>query len=102
MHFIILGFFFCCFRNLCSWIQPHLGNYFSFGCYSLLYLEIVQYPNLKCVVLSNLDGNIIVFNVFSMFSASVNRRRHPLHFWRWKEPRQYTHWDLVETNVWHT
>jgi hypothetical protein len=23
------------------------------------------------------------------------------HFW-WKEPRQYTHWDLVETNVWHT
>jgi hypothetical protein len=52
-------------------------------------------------VLSNLDGNIIRFSVFSMFLASVNRKRHPLHFW-WKEPRQYTYWDLVETNVWHT
>jgi hypothetical protein len=31
-------------------------------------------------VLSNLDGNIIGFNVFSMFLVSVNRRRHPLHF----------------------
>jgi len=52
-------------------------------------------------VLSNLDGSIIGFNVFPMFLASVNGRRHQSHFW-WKEPRQYTLWDLVETNVWHT
>jgi hypothetical protein len=36
-----------------------------------------------------------------MFLASMNRRRHPPHF-GWKEPRQYTYWDLVETKVWHT
>ncbi len=36
-----------------------------------------------------------------MLLANVNGRRHPPCFW-WKEPRQYTHWDLVETNVWHT
>jgi hypothetical protein len=52
-------------------------------------------------VLSNLDGSIIGFNVFPMFLASVNGRRHPPCFW-WKELKQYTHWDLVETNVWHT
>jgi hypothetical protein len=36
-----------------------------------------------------------------MLLANVNGKRHPPHFW-WKEPKQYTHWDLVETNVWHT
>jgi hypothetical protein len=36
-----------------------------------------------------------------MFLASVNGRRHPSCFW-WKEPKQCTHWDLVETIVWHT
>jgi hypothetical protein len=54
-------------------------------------------------VLSNLNGNIIGFNIFSMFFTNVNRRRYSLHFWKEpKQPRQYTHWDLVETNVWHT
>jgi len=52
-------------------------------------------------VLSNLDGSIIGFNVFLMILASVNGRKYPPHFW-WKKPKQYTHWDLVETNVWHT
>jgi hypothetical protein len=94
--------FFLLFSNLCSWVRPHLGKYFSLGCYFLLHLEIVQYLKSEGHnVLSNLDGNIIRFSVFSMFLASVNRKRHPLHFW-WKEPRQYTYWDLVETNVWHT
>jgi hypothetical protein len=36
-----------------------------------------------------------------MLLANVNGKRNPPHFW-WKEPRQYTDWDLVETNVWHT
>jgi hypothetical protein len=36
-----------------------------------------------------------------MVLANVNRKRHPPHFW-WKELKQYTHWDLMETNVWHT
>ncbi len=52
-------------------------------------------------MLSNLNGSIIGFNVFPMFLASVNGRRHQSCFW-WKEHRQYTHWDLVKTNVWHT
>jgi hypothetical protein len=52
-------------------------------------------------VLSNLDGSIIRFHVFPMLLVGVNERRHPPRFW-WKEPRQYTHWELVETNVWHT
>jgi hypothetical protein len=51
-------------------------------------------------VLSNLDGSIIRFNVFPMLLIGVNGRRHPPRFW-WKEPKQYIHWDLVETNVWH-
>jgi hypothetical protein len=50
-------------------------------------------------VLSNLNGGIIGFNVFPMFLASVNGKR-PLHFW-WNEPKKYTHWDFVETNVLH-
>jgi hypothetical protein len=52
-------------------------------------------------VLANLDESIIRFNVFPMLLGDVNERRHPLCFW-WKEPRQYAHWELVETNVWHT
>jgi hypothetical protein len=54
-----------------------------------------------CNVLSNLDGNIILSNIFSMFLVSVNTRKHPLCFW-WKKSTQYKRWDLVETNVWHT
>jgi hypothetical protein len=49
-------------------------------------------------LLSNLNGSIIRFNVFPMLLAAVNGRKHPSPFW-WKEPRQYTHWDFVETNV---
>ncbi len=52
-------------------------------------------------VLSNLNGSIRGFNVFPMFLVGVNGRKHSSCFW-WKEPKQYTHWDLVETNVWHT
>jgi hypothetical protein len=52
-------------------------------------------------VLANLDESIIRFNVFPMLLDDVNERRHPLCFW-WKEPRQYAHWELVETNVWQT
>jgi hypothetical protein len=53
------------------------------------------------IVLPNLGGSIIRFNIFPMFVAGVNRRKHSPHFW-WKELRQYTYWDLVETNVWRT
>jgi hypothetical protein len=70
----------------------------------LLYVTLRNCATSKskmCNVLSNLDGNIIKFNIFAMFLANVSGRRHRPHFW-WKEPRQYTHWDLVETNVWHT
>jgi hypothetical protein len=41
-------------------------------------------------VLSNLDGNIIRFNVFLMLLANVNGRRYPPRF-GWKELKQYTH-----------
>jgi len=36
-----------------------------------------------------------------MLLADVNGRRNPPHFW-WEKPKQHTHWDLLETNVWHT
>jgi len=52
-------------------------------------------------VLSNLNGSIRGFNVFPTFLVGVNGRKHSLCFW-WKELKQYTHWDLVETNVWRT
>jgi hypothetical protein len=39
--------------------------------------------------------------ISQMFLASVNGKRDPSHFW-WKELKQYTHWDLVETIVRHT
>ncbi len=35
---------------------------------------------------SNLNGNIIGFNVFLMFLVDVNGKRHPSCFW-WKEPK---------------
>jgi len=54
-----------------------------------------------CNVLSNLNGSIIGFNLFPMFLANVNEKRHQSCFW-WKKLRQYTRWDLVETNVWRT
>ncbi len=52
-------------------------------------------------IASKFRWSIIEFNVFPMFLANVNRSKHLPHFW-WKKLRQYTHWDLVETNVWHT
>ncbi len=36
-----------------------------------------------CNVFSNLNRNIIGFNVSPMFFADVNRKGHPPHFW-WK------------------
>jgi len=53
----------------------------------------------QCVVKFRWEYNGIqcLFN----FLVGVNGRKHSPHFW-WKEPKQYTHWDLVETNVWYT
>ncbi len=80
MHFIILGFFYC-FQNLCSWIQPHLGKVFPI--WMIFYVALGNCAISKskaCNVLSNLNGGIIGFNVFTMFLAGVNERRHPSHF----------------------
>ncbi len=49
--------------------------------------------------LSNLSGNIIGFNDFLMFLVSVSGKKDPSRFW-WKQLKQYTHWNLVETIVW--
>jgi hypothetical protein len=71
----------------------------------LLFVTLGNYAISKSKVhneLSNLNGSIIGFNVFQMFLANVNgKKHHPSRFW-WKEPKQYTRWDLVETIVSHT
>jgi len=51
-------------------------------------------------VFSNINGSLIGLNFLPKLWVSVNKK-HPPCLW-WKELRQYTHWDLVETNVWHT
>jgi hypothetical protein len=45
--------------------------------------------------------NLIRFNFLPMLRVSMNRERHPPCLWC-KKPKQCTHWDLEEMNVWDT
>jgi hypothetical protein len=92
--------FFCSFR-FCTWIQLHLGKFFSSKCSLFVTLgNFMTWKSNVCHVFSNINGSLISFNFLHRLWASVNKR-HLSYLW-WKKLRQYTHWELVETNVWHT